>query len=161
MERSTVQLYDRRFLLINMLLSYRIICSGCRKFPVRVPDWVKASSRFCAMTRWAYEMGVSLKSPQTMTDGCREDAISPCNGVCLRGADGGCFRQFMQQQPCAAFHFFRFGSFQYFFVNVFIGLCQFVGLQMVVDKGNRIFIQFEFIQYGTVVAACIVQDTCG
>ena len=85
----------------------------------------------------------------------------PCNGVCLRGTDGGCFRQFMQQQPCAAFHFFRFGSFQYFFVNVFIGLCQFVGLQMVVDKGNRIFIQFEFIQYGAVVTACIVQDTCG
>ena len=36
-----------------------------------------------------------------------------------------------------------------------MSLSAFVSLldsKMVVDKGNRIFIQFEFIQYGTVVA---------
>ena len=62
-----------------------------------------------------------------------------CNSVSLQGTDGRCFCQLAYEQACAAFHFFLFGRFQHVFVHDFIGFGQLVGLQMIVDEGNRVF----------------------
>ena len=50
-----------------------------------------------------------------------------------------------------------YSRFQHVFVHDFIGFGQLVGLQMIVDEGNRVFPNLDFIEYRTVVFAGIIQ----
>lgn len=98
-------------------------------------------------------MGVSLKSPQMMTDGNREDAtsramVSACGARIAEASASLCTNN---RAPLFTFSFS--GAFNMSFHKCLCRLLSVYWTPNVVDKGNCVFIQFEFVQYGTIITA--------